>query len=511
MTLLGCEKDDILQKTDKLNIAQEPSLKAAYIVPDNFEWENETFITYRGANIVLPWASGSNSSNIPKEICDDFLKSSGWELLYNDFPLGQTDPKFMLYNKFTGIVKVYMYITSTTYQGNTFTWGLGSNTINCQTSIFNFTKNRPEPITRKYINPSVYVANYSSDPIARPNGINAGHWYSAQFEMMYDPNITSLSHSNIDLRLQCFSSKQEYIKLQGNIAGVITGTFSIPNSGGSSGVFSDAISSFSVNKVGKINMPTLDESKKYLTGYIAQQTDSYLKSKLTQGLSALASSLTTTNPILTVLTGGLFSTKSSSLGKIDCSLNATIKQAGIIEANYSGPGAIFKFPGTSNSNLGGLLPNYDKPLGVFCITKTPIVKRVQTSSPYYYDYETGEYLMSCSNAYDIDFSSFEVKINPEVIASCSDVKISKNIVFSPCGWTASSISGGELVDSSNGYHTYLSGDDGHIEESFEYQDNALSGVAVRIAVFMTPKGQSDPIIVVKEFHDIAYNDTYINL
>ncbi len=500
ISTLSCSKQEIPTVTKTERTKQLSAKKAYYVGPFNFDWEKETYIEYRGSSIKLPWVSGANSGSIPKEISDDFKSIDGWELLYNDFPDGEADPKFILYNKYKGLVKVFLFVTNSTYTASSFTWGFGANTTNCQTSAFNFTKNTAEPAANKYSNPAVYIANYSSDPQAIPNGVNPNYWYCGQFEVMYDPNISNLSHDDIDLRLQCFATNKEFIKLKGNIDGKITGTFSMPSSGGVSGLFSDLVSSFSINNIGKINFPTLSETKTFLTDYATKQTDSYLKSQLTQGLTKLGQSLATTNPWVKVLTNGLLSTSSSAPGRIDCSINAKIAQEGTITSSIAGPSARFKFPGTKNTNLGGILPNYDKPLGVFCITAKPVIKLNENIQYHKNPEEPDGGTYSVDNRLELDLSSFEVIINPEVSASCSQISIEKNIVFEQSMYR-SNFHGGTLIDSSGYSDKYLSQGSSIREfyRFFDYSHVSQDQCMVKITITLTPIEKSDPIIIIKEF------------
>jgi len=503
VTFLSCTKQDEIVVSNS-TIANKTSIqKAPYLPPVNFDWENAQYISYKGNNLLLPWESGANSGSIPKEICDDFKSVDGWVLLYNDFSEGQTDPKFMLYNKFKGIVKVYLYVTNSTYTASSFTWGFGANTIGCQTSTFNFTKSMAEPLTSKYSNPSAYIVNYSADPAVIPNGVNPNYWYCCQLEVMYDPNITNLTHDNIDFRLQCFATDKKYVKLDGGIDGTLNGTFTMPSGGSTSGLFSDLVSSFDIGKIGKLNLPTLGETQKFLTGYITKQTNTALKNSLTQGLTELSSSLLSTNPIINTFTNGLLSIKSSSPGKINCALKATINQSGTITSSIAGPSAVFKFPGTLSTNLGGILPNYDKPLGVFCVDKKPKINVKHTSrwhsDPKYMD---GGYY-SLNDRLDIDLTSFTISINPEVSALCSDITISKQIVFKPSYQATQARAGvsGRLIDSSYGYLSYLSSTTS-LTQSFRLVDDeeiTSNQCTVRISISLTPIGQSNPIIIIKEF------------
>lgn len=81
------------------------------------DWENVEYIylntssKYEPVRVTTPWKDGG-SSNLPEDFAKDVRKNDGWEMLFHTFKDFGTDPgqNYMcLYNKFTGVIKVFYY------------------------------------------------------------------------------------------------------------------------------------------------------------------------------------------------------------------------------------------------------------------------------------------------------------------------------------------------------------------------------------------------------------------
>ncbi len=470
-------------------------LKGAYIPSAAFDWETETFISWQGAQILLPWASGSNNS-IPLEIKNDFSQIDGWKLLYNNFPYSSADPVLILYNVYTGMVRVFMYVTTGQFYNNSFTWGFGAETTVIQTAVMNFTRIDPQPSNITYTNPTSYNLNYSSDPNTIPTGIAPNYWYYSEFETMYDPQLSQFTHDNIEFKIKCFATDKKFVKLQGTITGSISGTFTLPSSSPAGGMFTELVSDFDVSKIGKIRWPTKDESKAFLKDLANKQLNSSAKALLNQGLTSLGTNLLSTNPVIKFLTSGLLTTSSSTPGKINCSLKAKTTNDGTITSVYPGPSISFKFPGTAETNKGGLLPNYDSPLGVWCISNKPTVKYSQNVS-----FNSMENKYDVRNTFTIDNTSFNVVINPAVTNLCSSVFVNKYVAYkASVNESDMYLIQGSYTDTSSEPYSYIV-ENSMLERYFYDYPKVIqnSQIRVRVKVTLYPIGKSDPIILIKEF------------
>lgn len=106
------------------------------------DWENEDTVRIAGQAdpVYTPW-SGPEKWNIPDEIRMDVSKDNGWEMafcLLND-PNAKNCHMFGLYNRYTGILKVYHFIINPTGYGNDLVYKVtGSSTdVNDKYPIYN--------------------------------------------------------------------------------------------------------------------------------------------------------------------------------------------------------------------------------------------------------------------------------------------------------------------------------------------------------------------------------------
>lgn len=113
LTMTSCSDDS---KTD-WNLA--PSLITRSVVTPDFDWENADWMpTPAGyARIPVPWiGAGSLSSFYETDILNDYKSFDGWEMLYNAFSSEASsivnNPFFVLYNKYRGTMRIYLYITT---------------------------------------------------------------------------------------------------------------------------------------------------------------------------------------------------------------------------------------------------------------------------------------------------------------------------------------------------------------------------------------------------------------
>ena len=275
----------------------------------------------------------------------------------------------------------------------------------------------------------------------------------------------------------------------------------MPSPGSTDGVLSDITNRLDVSQLGHLKLSTTSESLKWFGNYLIKQTNSLLKTKLGSALTSLATTISPTNFLIKTLTGGLINTTSSSPGKINLEIKAKTSSQGTITTVRTGPGISLFYPGTKTSDRGGLLPNYNKQLGVFYITQTPKIENTQSSRSVGAEYEV-------DNILKIDLNSFQVVINPVVSKSCSKIKVSKQIVLTTSQNNASV--SGTLIDSRNYEYRYIGAPSSTLE--FIYKTPRplpiIETPKVRITIAMTPIGRTDPILLIKEFDATLIQDIY---
>ncbi len=496
ITFMSCSSQDENLFQEDIPVTLSATTSSPDIPSQYLDWENTQFVYYNKDFILFPWESGANSSMIPKEIRDDYTSADGWVLLYNDFYNDEPDPKFILYNKFRGIVKVFVYVTQSIYTGKDLIWGFGVNTADENISSFNFTKNIAKPLNEKESNPAIYVINYNNVSHSFYNSITQGKWYSNQFEVMYDPTLEN--RENIDFCFQSFAIDK--IDTQLNIDNDKIGSyaFTLPSQNNTTSLFYDLRTCLKNNSNVKLDFQCLTEATPYLTSYISAQTNLDLKHSLSEGFSSINTSGLSDNPMIEALTNTTSVNESNNETKLNCSLKATIVKTNNVTTPFVGPHATFKYPGTSNTASEKHLPNYDKPLGVFCITNQPKVELTQDAQ---WNNVTGSY--SVVNHFKLDPTSFSVIINEEVKTACSDIKVNKQIVYNPGykHYLIETKGGANLIDSYEGNIRYLSNNEDFREV---YQGTEITNITanqckIRITITMTPKGQDKQVIIVKEF------------
>ncbi|MDQ1772089.1 hypothetical protein GQR60_04485 [Labilibaculum sp. A4] len=493
--------DEILIEDEVISNTETSSnhTKASPTISEYFDWENDTYIWYGGTQLMLPWAS--TNAEIPLDIKPDFKKSDGWKLLYNSFMLNESDPFFALYNVYTGLIRVYIYPTNQQYPNNTYTFGIGLATNSCSTSALNFSWAKALPIETKKTNPYLYKPGWCSTMTSTPYGIQNNYWYYNEFEIAYDPNLSSLNRDNIELQLRMLITEKSFTESTGTIAGTIEGTFTMPQSGASGGILSSMASSINFNSLDdfKINLPSKEVASKYLTDQVAKQANSTLKGLLNTGLSKIGSAIKTSNPILGLVTSGIFSPKSYTPGSINLDFEAKTKTTGTITSSYAGPSkASLIYPGVAigSSTIGGLMPHYNKLIGVWNIDKTPIIR-------YGYTYYDAMEPMRHTEA-SLDLQSFNVLINPEVTntENATVRVVSKDLILYDTGGLYEF--GGTLINSSelNTYKSQWIGVKcgGSPRRTAGHINLPLKGKwAVRVTIAIKPEGNSDEIILIKEF------------
>lgn len=114
MALCSCSRDEV--SIDE-NIYKGIATRS--IVPDEFDWEEVDVMPTpeNQSTINLPWdGAGSLATTYGNDVLFDFKKNDGWTLLYNTFTTKSTaplvNPYFILYNKYNGLLRVYLYTTT---------------------------------------------------------------------------------------------------------------------------------------------------------------------------------------------------------------------------------------------------------------------------------------------------------------------------------------------------------------------------------------------------------------
>jgi hypothetical protein len=441
--------------------------------------------------IKVPWANGSVIAFDP-QLKFDYKQSDGWVMVYSGFtPVAQnyqySNPFFILYNKFRGLMRVYVYVTtngfvtsSKIHSGLT----LGPNSV-------------PTPLLNYIGQEIVDISATNQAKVAQldPYTMATGSWYAPQFEMAYDVNNVNTTIQQLGLNLSLGWLDVAKVNLEGTISGSLEGTITTPdpngfNLGGTAikGALYGVSEAIFRNNVG----PDPSKPEKNNKLKLPEGIFKAAFSAATKGLSGVVESL---------FSGILGGAKTPDPQQVNLTLNANITITGDITKSgslfSSGSGLVLGIPGQSNSQTAnGYLPAYDKTLGVVYLSARPKVKvlSVKETAPADYDGPSNRYFV---NYFNVVPSSFIIRINPEVTNSASVQILSQEILL-PSG----------TVITNSHFYAYSAQVESIGSAGTYYNNSIVDGVkilpglgkaVVRIVVGVTPNGQTQQIKIVKTF------------
>ncbi|MFL5786694.1 MAG: hypothetical protein ACJ748_01460, partial [Flavisolibacter sp.] len=179
--------------------------------------------TQSGNNLTAMGSPFVNSNTIELDAISrshDYTRAKGWEILRRDFGCGQTRPYpyFVLYNKYSGLVRIYIYGGNTTeYSG-----------VMLQVTASNGYSNYPATLAGadaqitapdKYLNPDGQpkpsIRTNTMFVVSAPGGTNG--WSVSEFNAGFDPSIQHPNYSGSSLEIKILGWNES--KLTANITG----------------------------------------------------------------------------------------------------------------------------------------------------------------------------------------------------------------------------------------------------------------------------------------------------
>lgn len=482
--LAGCEKMDFPQTQDQVSDKSLP-INSKSVPSEYFDWDNIDFMpTPPGySSIPVPWSGypGSINSFYSADVCSDHNASDGWELLYSTFSSTYYTPRpyFILYNKYRGLMRIYQYNDNQTlttsskvlaginWEGN----GIGSNKVLSYLGKTLIDENNN--ITSHY---SVEAAPKNSQELP----VSPYKWYMIQYEIAYDPSIVP-TNSQTPPTLSWYMNYNDItqISLGGSMVSKPQGK------AGSSNLSKSDIDLLNgiARPYGKITYDALGIGAFVSNPGLNKPYFDMLKNSFNNILSSMASG--NLGPIAQFF-GGVIGGKSNGT-TTTLKIDATLKLSGTSTSSgnlFAGstiymPGSLAKKKDGSYYVTTGLLPHYDKNLGVFNISSRPTVPLLSTDT-FYDDSYPGEPRLLYERVYGwVDNSSCLV-FNPEVLKNAYiEVVRQDAIVFA--GNFGPAAKPREMLD---GYWVWVNP---YITESFSPGPNKK---AVRFVVKVTPKPSS---------------------
>lgn len=397
----------------------------------SFDWENADWMpTPNGqSRIPSPWiGQGSIAATWGIDVINDRKKADGWELVYNTFDEKAsgflTNPYFIIYNKYRGLIRIYLYITTQFIATSSYIQDEISILSNTNTSLFNFmSEGIIDPTSRNNKFSQIQPGADDSAPLA------SNKWYMIQYELAYDENIYKQSYDKVQMNLNL-----NYYNIQSiNLGGTITGSIK-SNIGSSQNSFFSALGNVGtvvgtgvIAGIGEhfLDKGTINSS----TGENKLGLPKEVFKPILQGVKSAISSSSSKLP------GAMMNVFNSILGgtsngpMLNLMLDAKIKLEGTGKDSGSFPSTPISFwlPGfTFPSTAIGYIPLYTNKLGIFNVTDKISIN--VGGEIYYTSYpiteggdpdEINQYFTFGKN----DFSSY-LKINPEILKD-ADVVIRK--------------------------------------------------------------------------------------
>lgn len=409
LSLTSCHKEMISQSID---VSSGTAGVAAY----PFDWDNTNtnFMPVPSSlsiQIPVPWANGA-VRGFSTDILYDYKKNDGWELVYNVFNTTSlpNNPWFSLYNRYRGLLRIYVYTTSTGFPASSYcTSGLNLGPNNNTSPLLNYTG-------QDLVNFNIKQSNVS---IMEPTQMAQGVWYCSQYEMAYDQTATTTTFQQLGLNWTLKYSNVATVSLGGTQVGSLNGTITTPASGGFD--FGGNLFKGTVNVLGA--QAVIDGAGTKTVGHPEVENKLGLPESIYKNIASI---FTTGNAIdigakiFSAIFGG--GSASPTVQTVNLTMNTNIQLTGNITSGGAlipSPGLGFGIPGLSNSQTAqGYIPSYNNPMGIFYISAKPKVY-TYASQVMAWNYNAQDYI---DNAYEyylsgIDQSSFSLVFNPSVINS----------------------------------------------------------------------------------------------
>jgi hypothetical protein len=419
------EKGITTDPNNPINPQGEPFLNNG-----DFNWTTPGLWDYYRSDweqVLNPFDDSGNPNidyiSVPIEIRDN-KPEDGWELItyrlgydYLDSPLaipsqipisvlnGTTHPSFILYNKYTGLLRVLVFLNREWFNEDYQTANiLLEHEANLQGQLQNALFSFSEPIVNSLDNFKKQFQFESANIV----NVDDGLWLIGDFPMAYDPCVCNFQ-TNLNVKSNLILEAE--VNLEGIIENTDLVTVTEDGSTQEVKVFDDFKEFY-----GKTTGGVTNGLKKYkeLDGYVSQLGKLFAKEKSTKkkeessfdlqkfianifkgsqeveasssnngGLGGLLKSVPKIGAIVGFvdffISGGKSGSTANKENVSPMAFEANVKMSGTISTTANGPNIKFATPGSqlNPSNLTREIPMYNEALGVFNLTKTPIIEYVR--------------------------------------------------------------------------------------------------------------------------------------
>jgi hypothetical protein len=375
------------------------------------------------------------------------------------------NPYFILYNRYRGLMRVFLYLTgSFAVPSDYLTDGL-TLVSNTSSQMLAYTGNIFVDLTQPHTS-FTQIEKAPSDG-SRPMAPNK--WFMMQYELAYDPQLGTIPYNQMQLSWFTNYNSVSQISLGGNITGTLNGTITASGSTntvntalGNLGKVAGTVglqavgSSFLNNAAG--NYPGSNftyDANGNVTGTVNNPVSANnnlglpndiftsLKTGLSAGLSAATGNFGgAISSVFSAIFGG---SSAPATQTVSLNLNASLTLNGTSTTGGSFPASPTSVwvPGTQGlttaniANIQGYIPLYQSALGVFSLNNAPVVHVTNMSNLNSGGGKGGTTYIN-SSSYSLDNSSYTIQFNPAVVnsdpntgATISNVK--KELVLTTSG------------------------------------------------------------------------------
>lgn len=376
LIMAGCKKNDTLLPITEKEVMT--TVRPMGITPVTFNWETVDWMpTPPGqSQIAPPWiGQGSLTSTYGIDVVSDHKASDGWVLLYNTFnalaPAPLVNPYFILYNRYRGLMRIYFYTTTQFVYPSTYVVDGMSVISNGGTTLLNYLGNEVvDPIKKRTAFTQIEPApTDGSQPLA------ANRWYMLQYEMAYDPQITSLTSDNIQISWFTNFNSVSTIALGGSFTGTIKSAVGAPGTAMNSAL-QTAGKVAGQGALAWIGSAVLQNNGNTTTGTNTMGIGATAFKNIAKGLESALSAATGNFPGAIVgIFSAIFGGNSGSQG-VNMNIDASINMTGTLTTAGSFPSSPTSLyvPGTQIlSTAQNFVPLRNEPLGVFNLRGRPVI------------------------------------------------------------------------------------------------------------------------------------------
>lgn len=365
--LVFCSCQDNLQVEEMVQKHSPVGTRA--VIPSILDWENLDWMPVPPGQSAIPspWVGqGAIASTYGMDVVNDRKSVDGWVLVYNTFSSTASgllvNPYFVLYNKFTGIMRIFLYTTTEFVRPSTYIQDALFLVSNSKSTVLNFMGEEWIDLSE---NKEIY-AQMQPAPLDGSSPLATNKWYMLQYELAYDSDLPNIPYQNIQLSWSLNFYNINQISLGGEMTGTIKSAI-----GASSNIFKNIGSLGETIGTGIL----AGVGNNVLKGAVGQDgknslgLPSGLFESLKNGLEkAFTSSAQSLPGKIVGIFSSIFSGSNSKNNLINLNVDINLNLKGVINEGGSFPSSptTFWVPGTNiSSSAIGYLPLYNQPLGVF--------------------------------------------------------------------------------------------------------------------------------------------------